>query len=584
MSLTKITLCAFLACINSSLLAKQSVPEQKTIELKPAPSIINYQSAHHPVVAENGMVVSRQYLASQVGRQILQKGGNAVDAAIATGFALSVVLPVAGNIGGGGFMLVHMAETGETIAIDYREMAPANAHKDLFLDADGNVDNQKARFSYLSVGVPGTVAGFELAHKKYGKLAWKELLQPAIDLAENGFYVNWDIAQKLERRRTHLTQSTATKKAFYKEDGTSYQLGETLKQQDLAWSLKQIQKEGAKAFYHGKIADKIVRNMEVNGGIISRKDLANYRPKIRSVIKGSYRGYDIVTMPLPSSGGVHIVQMLNVLEHFPMNEYGVNTAKSIRVMTETMKRAYADRSKHLGDSDFYDAPVEWLISKDYAKSIATEIQKGQVTPSKDILPGTEPAKESDETTQFSVVDKWGNAVSNTYTLNYSFGSGLMVEGTGILLNNEMDDFSAKPGAPNGYGLIGGEANAIEANKRPLSSMTPTMVFKDGKVKLITGSPGGSRIINAVLQIIVNVIDHNMNIAAATHTPRFHHQWLPDALFVEPEINQDTVNILENMGYKVRRSGTIGATQSIQIEDYIYGSADPRRPNAEASGY
>ncbi len=551
---------------------------------KKFPSIIDYKSSHHPVVAEKGMVVSRQYLASRVGREILQQGGNAVDAAIATGFALAVVLPVAGNIGGGGFMLVHMADSGETVAIDYREMAPAAAHKDLFLDANGIVDNQKARFSYLSVGVPGTVAGFELAHKKYGKLPWKELLKPAIKLAEKGFYVNWDIAQKLERRRTHLTQSEATKKAFYKADGSSYQLGEILVQKDLAWSLKQIQKEGAEAFYEGVIADKIVQDMKTHGGIISKQDLANYRPKVRPVIKGSYRGYDIVTMPLPSSGGVHIVQMLNVLEQFPLSEYGANSAKSIQLMTETMKRAYADRSKHLGDSDFYDVPVEWLTNKSYAKAIAEEIAKGEVKPSKDIFPGTVAAKESDETTQFSVVDQWGNAVSNTYTLNYSFGSGLMVAGTGILLNNEMDDFSAKPGTPNGYGLIGGEANSIQAYKRPLSSMTPTMVFKDGKIKLMTGSPGGSRIINAVLQVIINVIDHDMNIAAATHAPRFHHQWLPDVLFVEPEMNKDTINLLTEMGYKVKRSGTIGATQSIQIEDYIYGSADPRRPNAEATGY
>ncbi len=551
---------------------------------KKLPSIINYKSAHHPVVAEKGMVITRQYLASRVGREILQNGGNAVDAAIASGFALAVVLPVAGNIGGGGFMLVHIAETGETIAIDYREMAPAKAHRDLFLDREGNVDNQKARFSYLSAGVPGTVAGFELAHKKYGKLPWKDLVEPAIKLAEEGFYVNWDIAQKLDNRRTHLSQSAATKKAFYKTDGSSYQLGETLVQKDLAWSLKQIQKDGAKAFYHGEIADKIVADMQKHSGIISRDDLANYKPKIRPAITGTYRGHEIVTMPLPSSGGVHIVQMLNVLEQFPVADYGVNTAKSIHVMTETMKRAYADRSKHLGDSDFYKVPIKWLTSKEYAKSIAKKIVAGKVTPSKDIAPSIEPAKESDETTQISVVDQWGNAVSNTYTLNYSFGSGLMVEGTGILLNNEMDDFSAKPGTPNGYGLIGGEANAIEAFKRPLSSMTPTMVFKDGKLKLLTGSPGGSRIINAVLQIIVNVVDHKMNIAAATHTPRFHHQWLPDVLFVEPELNQDTVNLLENTGYKVRRSGTIGATQSIQIEDYIYGSADPRRPNAEAAGY
>lgn len=551
---------------------------------KELPSIIDYSNAHHPVVAENGMVVTRQYLASRVGRDILQQGGNAVDATVATGFALAVVLPVAGNIGGGGFMLVHIAETGETVAIDYRESAPAKADKDMYLDEQGNVDKQKARFSYQSVGVPGTVAGFEMVHKKYGKLSWDKLLEPAIKLAEQGFYVNWDLATKLDNRRTHLTQSSATAKVFYKEDGSSYKLGETLKQPDLAWSLKQIQKHGAKAFYQGEIAKKLVAAMQQHDGLISAEDLVNYQPKQRTVVKGNYRGYEVVTMPLPSSGGIHIIQMLNILEHFPIAKLGANTAQAIHLMAESMKYAYADRSKHLGDSDFYQAPVEWLLSKEYAAKIAAKISLDAVTASSDIAPGVAPAPESPETTQISVVDQWGNAVSNTYTLNFSFGSGLVAEGTGILLNNEMDDFSAKQGVPNAYGLIGGEANAIEANKRPLSSMTPTMVFKDGQLRLLTGSPGGSRIITAVLQILVNVIDHNMNIAAATHTPRFHHQWLPDVLFVEPEVSQDTVNVLDAMGYKTKRTGTIGATQSIQIEDYIYGSADPRRPNAEAAGY
>ncbi len=548
------------------------------------PSIIDYKSSHHPTVAENGMVVTRQYLASRVGRDILQKGGNAVDATIASGFALAVVLPVAGNIGGGGFMLVHDAESGETVAIDYREKAPAKAHKDMYLDNDGNVDRQKARFSYLSVGVPGTVAGFELAHKKYGKLPWKDLVEPAIRLAEDGFVMNWDLASKLDRRRTHLSQSQATKQVFYKDDGSNYKLGERFVQKDLAWSLKQIQKHGAKAFYQGEVGEKLVAAMEKHGGIITKQDLLDYQPSIREAIRGTYRDHDIVAMPLPSSGGVHIVQMLNVLEHFPLAQLGSNTAKTIHLIAESMKYAYADRSKHLGDSDFYNAPVDWLTSKEYGSKIAKKISLDKVTPSTDIQPGVPAAPESPETTQISVVDQWGNAVSNTYTLNYSFGTGLVAEGTGILLNNEMDDFSAKPGTPNGYGLIGGEANAIEPNKRPLSSMTPVMVFKDGKLKLLTGSPGGSRIITAVLQIISNVIDHDMNISSATHTPRFHHQWLPDVLFVERELNQDTVDLLEGMGYKVKRSSTIGATQSIQVEDYIYGSADPRRPNAEAAGY
>lgn len=570
-----------LMALSSSMLIALS---SQAVSENTLPSIIDYKSSHHPTVAQKGMVVSRQYIASRVGREILKKGGNAVDATVATGFALAVVLPVAGNIGGGGFMLIHDAESNQTIAIDYREKAPAKAHKDMYLDANGDVDRQKSRFSYQSVGVPGTVAGFEMAHKKYGKLPWKELLEPAITLAEDGFTMNWDLANKLDRRRTHLSQSAATKKVFYKEDGSVYQLGEVFAQKDLAWSLKQIQQKGAQAFYKGEVGEKIVAAMEKHGGLINSEDLANYQPKVREAVKGTYREHEIVAMPLPSSGGLHIIQMLNVLEHFPIADLGSNTSKTIHLMAEAMKYAYADRSKHLGDSDFYEAPVEWLISKEYGDTIAKKISPEKVTASTKILPGVPPAPESPETTQISVVDQWGNAVSNTYTLNYSFGTGLVAEGTGILLNNEMDDFSSKPGTPNGYGLIGGEANAIEAFKRPLSSMTPVMVFKDGKLKLLTGSPGGSRIITAVLQVISNVVDHDMNIAAATHSPRFHHQWLPDVLFVEPELNQDTVNLLENMGYTVKRSGTIGATQSIQIEDYIYGSADPRRPNAEAAGY
>lgn len=480
-------------------------------------------------------------------------------------------------------MLIHLAEKDQTVAIDYREMAPAQAHRNLFLDADGNVDPQKARFSHLSSGVPGTVAGMELALKQYGTMTIKEVIQPAIDLAENGFEVTWDLSNNLERRRTRM-QNEATKKAFYKPDGSSYQAGEILKQPDLAWSLKQIQKYGAKAFYQGDIAKRIAADMEQHGGLITLEDLANYKPVVRKPLIGDYRGHQVVTMPPSSSGGVHLIQILNILEHFPLKEMGSNSANSIHVMTESMKRAYADRSKHLGDTDFYDVPIEWLTSKDYASKLAKTIKLDKVTPSSAIEAGTKPKYESPDTTHFSVVDQWGNAVSNTYTLNFSYGSGIVAEGTGILLNNEMDDFSAKPGTPNAYGLIGGEANAIEPKKRPLSSMTPTMVFKDGKVKLVTGSPGGSRIITTVLQMVVNVIDHEMNVAEATHTARFHHQWLPDRLFVEPAINTDTRDLLKAKGYELYDSSTMGSTQSIQVEDYIYGSADPRRPNAEAAGY
>lgn len=555
-----------------------------SVNAKEGPAIIDYESIHHPVVARHGMVASQQHIASDVGVSILKQGGNAVDAAVATGLALAVVLPRAGNLGGGGFMLVHLAEEDKTIAIDYREVAPLAAHRDLFLDSEGNVDKQKARFSRLSAGVPGTVAGLYLAQQQYGTMKWSEVIKPAIRLAEEGFVVNWDLANQLSRRSTYMGKIPATRKIFYKGGGDTYQAGDVLKQNDLAWTLKQLQKEGAKAFYQGKIAEKIVADMEKNGGIITAEGLANYKPVLRQPLSGQYRDHTVVTMPPASSGGVHLIQMLNVLEHFPLADYGVNTADSINLMSEAMKYAYADRSKHLGDTNFYDVPIEWLTNKDYAKTIAQKISVGKVTASSDINAGTAPKYESPDTTHFSVVDRWGNAVSNTYTLNFSYGSGIVAEGTGILLNNEMDDFSAKPGTPNAYGLIGGEANAIEPGKRPLSSMTPTMVFKDGDLKLVTGSPGGSRIITTVLQMVVNFIDHGMNVAEATHTPRFHHQWLPDRIFVEPAINQDTRKLLKERGYELYDSRTMGSTQSIQIEDYIYGSSDPRRPNAKAAGY
>ncbi|WP_223669241.1 gamma-glutamyltransferase [Kangiella shandongensis] len=555
-----------------------------SLNAKEGPAIIDYESIHHPVVAKHGMVASQQHLASDVGVSILKQGGNAVDAAVATGLVLAVVLPRAGNLGGGGFMLVHLAEENKTVAIDYREVAPQAAHRELFLGSDGTVDKQKARFSRLSAGVPGTVAGLYLAQQQYGTMEWSEVIEPAIRLAEEGFVVNWDLANQLSRRSTYMGKIPATSKIFYKEGGDHYQAGDVLKQNDLAWSLKLLQKEGAKAFYQGEIAKKIVADMEKNGGIITAEDLANYKPVIRQPLSGEYRDHTVVTMPPASSGGVHLLQMLNVLEHFPLSDFGVATADSINLMSEAMKYAYADRSKHLGDTNFYDVPIDWLTSKSYAKKIAEKISVGQVTASSEINAGTAPKYESPDTTHFSVVDHWGNAVSNTYTLNFSYGSGIVAEGTGILLNNEMDDFSAKPGTPNAYGLIGGEANAIEPGKRPLSSMTPTMVFKEGDLKLVTGSPGGSRIITTVLQMVVNFVDHGMNVAEATHTPRFHHQWLPDRIFVEPAINQDTRELLEERGYELYDSRTMGSTQSIQIEDYIYGSSDPRRPNAKAAGY
>lgn len=548
------------------------------VEIEP---IIRYDSIHHPLIGERGMVATQHALASQVGADIIAAGGNAVDAAVAVGFALAVVLPRAGNLGGGGFMLIHLTDENKTIALDYREMAPAAATRDMFLDEHGNVDPHRARFSLLSAGVPGTVAGLVHAQEKYGRLKLKQVMTPAIRLAQDGFAVTHDLADRLATA-AHLKNNAATLKAYYKADGSPYQAGEILRQPDLAWSLKQIWRNGASAFYSGRIADKIVAEMAANGGLITREDLAGYRVVERQPVTGSYRGYQVVSMPPPSSGGVHVVQILNILENFPMAEFGPGSAASIHHMAEAMKYAYADRSQYLGDPDFVSVPVAALTDKDYGRSLAEQIAADKARPSSEILPGASLRAESPNTTHYSIVDADGNVVSNTYTLNFSFGSGITVPGTGILLNNEMDDFSAKPGIPNAYGLVGTDANQIEPRKRPLSSMTPTLVFKDGQPLLVTGSPGGSRIITTVLQTIVNVIDYDMNVAQAVHAPRFHHQWQPDVLYLEPGFSPDTQALLRQRGYQVQAVQTMGSAQSVMVgEDHFFGAADPRRPDARA---
>ena len=558
------------------------------------PAIISYNTIHHPTIAKNGMVVTQNALATQVGLDILKQGGNAIDSAIATAFALAVTLPRAGNIGGGGFMMVHIAETDQQFALDYRELAPELATHDMYLDANGDVDKQKAWFSHQSAGVPGTVAGMFTAWEEWGSLKWSKLVAPAIRLADKGVVVSYDLATNLSNRSDRLTKNLITKQYLYKKDGSSYQQGEVMRQRDLAKTLKLIARRGAKGFYEGKTADLIVADMQANDGLITHADLKAYKPIIREVVRGDFSvdkdTYEIVSMPPPSSGGIHLIQMLNTLEHLPLKEAGRNTAKGIHLMTEVMRVAYADRSKHLGDPEFFDVPVEFLTSEAYAKKIADDISHNVARKSADVAPVTIAIKESPDTTHYSVVDKYGNAVSNTYTLNFSYGSGIMVKGAGFMLNNEMDDFSSKPGVPNAYGLIGTEANKIEANKRPLSSMTPTIVFKKNAeggrdLFMVTGSPGGSRIITAVLQNILNVTVHGLNIAEATHAPRMHHQWVPDEVFVEPGINQDTIDSLREMGHSVRKVNTMGSIQAIQVVgDYKYGAADPRRPDAEALGY
>jgi len=544
--------------------------------------IIDYSTISHPELGTGGMVVSQRKVASEVGAEILRQGGNAIDAAVATALTLAVVLPRAGNLGGGGFMLIYSNELQKTIAIDYREMAPAKASRDMFLDNKGNYDRKKAQFSLLSAGVPGTVAGLYYALEKYGTLSWDEVLDPAINLAENGFKVPHDLSSVLTNYKNRLTANQATAEAYYKKNKVPYKAGEVMKLPDLAWSLKKLKQYGPSAFYQGDIAKKIVAEMELNGGLITLKDLGNYKVKERVPIKGTYKGYEIVSMPPSSSGGVHLIQMLNMLEPFSLNEMGFGSAETIHLLSEVMKRAYSDRSKYLGDTDFVEVPLKGLTSKTYAKNLLKEISLSKVTSSKDISYGNPLPYESPDTTHFSVMDDRGNVVSNTYTLNFSYGSGIVIPGTGILMNNEMDDFSSKKGVPNAYGLVGFEANEIQGRKRPLSSMTPTIVFKDGKPYLVLGSPGGSRIITTVLQVVLNVLEHKMNIKKAVISPRIHHQWLPDVLLVEEGFSSDTLSLLKAKGHTIRPSRTMGSVQAIVSSgDYFYGAADPRRPSSGA---
>lgn len=552
-------------------------------------TFLDKNARFHPVVSSLGMVVSQEAIASQVGADILEAGGNAIDAAVATGFALAVTLPRAGNLGGGGFMLVHLAKENKTIAIDYREMAPFDAHRDMFLDSQGNVDNEKARFSAQSSGVPGTVAGLLHALEQYGSMSISQVLKPAIQLASQGFEVNHDLADSLRLSAKRLQNHTASSEYFYKTDGKYYLPGDILVQTDLNSTLRRISKQGRSGFYKGKTADLIVKQMKNSGGLITLEDLANYKVIERQPVCGSFKQNNICAMPPPSSGGIHLIQMLNILENFDLKSMGHNSAGYMHHLIEAMRSAYADRSLYLGDPDFTPVPVKQLIDKAYAKTLSQQINSNKARRSKDVFPGLDKwiasqANESEETTHFSVWDKQGNIVSNTYTLNFAYGSGIAVAGAGFLLNNEMDDFSAKPGSANGYGLIGGTANAIQPKKRPLSSMTPTIVFDaNGKPSLATGSPGGSTIITIVLQMILNTSEFNMGIAEATAAPRFHHQWLPDMAYFENGISNDSLYLLKKMGHQISpQSRVLGSTQSIAVKgNNLQGSADSRRQGASA---
>lgn len=560
--------------------ASQAIPANQPI--------ISDWARQQPVLAPHAMVASQEAMATRIGVDILKRGGNAVDAAVAVGFALAVTLPRAGNIGGGGFMLVYSKKENKTIAIDYREVAPASATKTMFLDAKGDADPKKSRDSGLAVGVPGTVAGLAFAHEKYGsgKFKLSELIGPAIALAENGIIVDEDLAESLPAARNRLANWPSSAKIFLKPDGGPLMRGDRLVQADLARTLSTIAAKGTKGFYEGPVAEKIVAAVNSAGGAMTVEDLASYKVYEREPVRGTYRGFEIVSMPPPSSGGIHIIQILNMLEGYRLNEMGAQAADTLHVMTEAMKPAYADRSEYLGDPGFVQVPVKQLLSKKYADARRAEIAMDRARPAREIKPGNLAPYESDQTTHYSIVDADGNAVANTYTLNFSYGVGMVAEGTGVLLNNELDDFAAKAGVPNGFGLIGGDANAPAPGKRPLSSMSPTLVLKDGRVYLVTGSPGGSRIITTVLQVISNVIDHGMNVQEAVSAPRIHHQWLPDELRIERGLSIDTVRILESRGHKIVVAPASGSAQTIMLtpQGALAGAADTRQRGTLASGY
>ena len=556
--------------------------------------VINHSifASPSPVFGENGMVVSTSRQASLVGIEILKKGGNAVDAACAIGFALAVTSSSNGNIGGGGFMVARMAD-GTTFTLDYREKAPLASHRDMFLDSKGQVIDDMSLRTRASSGVPGSVDGLLKAWKDYGSgnLSFKQIIAPSIALAERGFNLSYYEAKRFNDNKNLFLKNKAASKIFIRKDRKPWRAGDRLIQKDLSKTLKRISLKGRDGFYRGKTADLIVAEMNKGNGLITHDDLLNYQSKYREPIIGSFNGCEIITMSLPSSGGVILIEMLNMLENFSLADLGWNTSDYIHILTEVERRAYADRAEHLGDSDYWDSPISMLISKQYAKNRMNNFFMDKATPSKDIFAGDASDYESSETTHYSVIDSDGNAVSVTTTINIGYGSGIVVEGAGFFLNNEMDDFSVKAGVPNYFGLVGNDANAIEPGKRPLSSMTPTIVLKNNKPFIILGSPGGSRIITTVLQTILNVTIHNMSIQEAVFAPRVHSQWLPDVIMVEPRsINKDVRKLLKQKGHKISPyiiySGMemIGEMNAILINEIGYfGGADKRGENT-AIGY
>jgi len=547
--------------------------------------------AREPVRARHGMVASTNEVASRVGVDIMKRGGNAVDAAIAVAFALQVTHPAAGNLGGGGFMMIRLKD-GRTTAIDYREMAPAASHRDVYLDKNGNLIEGEggSLVGYRAAGVPGTVRGMELALKKYGsgKLSWAQLVEPARRLAGAGFTVTYELARSLYNERKYLSQYAETKRIYLK-GGQFYKEGELFRQPELAATFARLQRFGPNEFYEGETARLIVADMKRNNGLMTMDDLHGYVAKERAPVRGNYRGHEIISMPPPSSGGAVLIEMLNILEGFDLQKIEASSSDRYHLMAEAMRRAFADRAEYMGDSDFVKVPVQGLIDKAYATTLRTTINSDRASTSAEVRAGRPAGYESDETTHFTVVDAEGNAVSNTYTLNNSYGSAAVAKGTGLLLNDEMDDFAAKPGTPNMYGLIQGERNAVAPKKRPLSAMTPTIVLrKDGTLWFTVGSPGGPTIINTVLCVITNVIDYEMNIQQAIDFPRIHHQWLPDELVGEPfGLSGDTQRALTSRGHKLAKLRYLGDAEGIMIEEKTgmrLGATDPRRSDGQAVGY
>lgn len=536
-----------------------------------------------PLVTEKAMVVSAHPVASKIGVEVLQKGGNAVDAAVATGFALAVCYPTAGNIGGGGFMVIRL-KNGESYTIDYREKAPVKAHRNLYINENGEVTDGLSLNTHLAAGVPGSVAGMIDAHKRFGKMSFNEVIQPAIDIAQKGFIITGQQADNFNRIKDNVQERNPYPNPFVKK--AAWKAGDTLKQKDLAYTLSLIKEKGKEGFYSGETADKIIAEMQIGNGLISHKDLTDYKAIWRQPIRAKYKEYDIISMPPPSSGGIALVQLLKMVEPYPLSEWGHNTPKSIHLITEAERRVYADRARFLGDPDFFRVPVNELLSDGYIKQRMENFNQDKAMPSSEISNGHIAGYESEETTHYSIIDQWGNAVSTTTTLNRSYGSRILVKGAGFFLNNEMDDFSSKPGFPNSYGLVGGEANAIASEKRMLSSMTPTIICKNGDLFMVVGTPGGSTIITSVFQTILNVTEYGMNMQEAVDAPRFHHQWLPDKIYYEENCFNDTkINALKQLGHTVQSRSSIGRVDAIKIlsNGNLEGGADSRGDDT-ALGY